>query len=153
MALLKGNRSAQYPLVAEFAFNYNDTMVDINGATKTFGSAFGDGSIFEVIGLPVGAVIIGGEVIVETAWAGSTAATVTVGTSADRDKLTNDTTVDLKTAGKTLLTLTGVISMVANDGKNVSMTTAFTVANATAGKARIRVMYTMDGRANEVIYA
>jgi hypothetical protein len=35
-------------------------------------------------------------------------------------------------------------------GANLRLTIASTVANATAGKVRIRVMYTIDRRANEV---
>lgn len=31
------------------------------------------------------------------------------------------------------------------------MTEAYTVANATAGKARLRVMFTLDGRADQVV--
>ena len=54
---------------------------------------------------------------------------------------------DLKTAGRTALTGLG---LAANDGKNLRVTIASTVANATAGKFRVRVNYTIDGRITEV---
>ena len=35
MAKLIATRGAQYPLVSEFTFNFDDTMVDINGVLGT----------------------------------------------------------------------------------------------------------------------
>ena len=40
--------------------------------------------------------------------------------------------------------------LVANAGQNLRATIAYTVANATAGKVRLRVMYTTDGKGNEI---
>jgi hypothetical protein len=37
-----------------------------------------------------------------------------------------------------------------NAGANLRATIAYTVANATAGRARVRLMYTVDGRTSEV---
>jgi hypothetical protein len=150
MALLKATRTAQYPLVAEFVFNYNDTMVDINGVTKTFGSVYTDAGTFEVIPMPVGAIIVGGELIVETAGAGPTAYTVSVGNSSSATAYLAATSV--LSAGRTALTGLGYNS-VANAGGNVRIAIASTVANATAGKVRVRVAYTLDGRAQEVVPA
>lgn len=148
MALLKATRTAQYPLVAEFVFNYNDTMADVNGVTKSFGSTYTDAGTFEVIPLPLGAVITGGEVIVETAGVGPTAYTVSVGNSSSATAYLTATT--LLSAARTALTGLGLGS---NDGKNVRITIASTVANATAGKVRVRVEYTIDGRAQETVIA
>lgn len=147
MALIRKARSAQWPLYAEFVANFDDTMVDINGVTKTFGSVFGDAGTFDVIPLPVGAVIVGGEVIVEKQGVGPTAYTVNVGTSASATAYAS--AVDLKGAAgtRTALTLTAPLS--SNDGKDVRIAIASTVANATAGKFRVRVFYTIDSRANE----
>lgn len=151
MALLTATRTAQRPLIAEFVFNYDDTAVDsVAGTTKTFGSTFGQTLVLDAINMPRGAYICGGEVVVETAWATSTAATISVGTSADADKLTNDTTVDLKTSARTALTLLPAGILASNTGTNIRITVNATVANATAGKARVRVMYTIDDRAEEV---
>lgn len=147
MALLKATRTAQWPLVAEFVFNFNDTMVDVNGATKSFGSTYTDAGTFEVIPMPPGAIVAGGELIVETAGAGPTAYTVSVGTSASATALLGATSI--LSAGRTALSTLGYNATV-NGGGNIRIAIASTVANATAGKVRVRVMYTVDGRSNEV---
>ena len=78
------SRTAQFPLSADFTFSFNEWAVDsVTGMKTTFGSTAansvdptepalnaGTGIVFDVIPLPVGAVIIGGEVIVETAFVG-----------------------------------------------------------------------------------
>ncbi len=159
---LLASRTAQYPLVAEFAFNWNNWVVDsVDGAKKTLGSTLALSTdpneplltgaaaatiVFDAIPLPPGAVITGGELIVETAYAGSTAATVSLGIAGTTTALLN--AVDLKTAARTALTITS--PLLANSGQNLRATIAYTVANATAGKARLRVAYTIDGRASEV---
>lgn len=149
MALLKSTRTAQWPLVAEFVFNYNDTMVDVNGVTKSFGSTYTDAGTFEVIPMPPGAVITGGEVIVETAGAGPTAYTMNVGTSSSATAL--GSAISLASAARTALTLTSPLAC--NDGKNIRIAITSTVANATAGKVRVRVMYTIDGKSDNVVVA
>jgi hypothetical protein len=50
-------------------------------------------------------------------------------------------------AGRTALLLT--TPLVSNAGGNMRLTFNYTVANATVGKVRLRVMYTLDGRAQE----
>lgn len=163
---LLATRSAQYPLTAEFVFNFNNWVVDsADGTKKTLGSTVANSTdptesaltgpvantiSFDCIPMPIGAVITGGEVIVETAYVGPTAATLTLGVGGgDLDKLTGDTTVNLLSAARTALGLT--VPLIANSGTNLRATIAYTVANATAGKVRVRVQYTIDGRASEVI--
>lgn len=144
MARLKATRQAQYPLVAEFTFNFDDTAIDsVSGTEKTFGSTFGQSLVFEAIPLPPNANVIGGEIIVETAYATSTAATLSVGDSASANRYAN--AVDLKTAARTALTITGFRGA----GENIRVAVNTTVANATAGKVTLRVMYTIQGRGNE----
>lgn len=145
MALLKASRTAQWPLLQEFTFNFDDTAVDsVAGTTKTFGSTFGQSLVFEAMPLPPNAVVIGGEVVVETAYAGSTAATLSVGDSGSATRYAN--AVDLKTAARTALTLTGFRGA----GENLRLAVNTTVANATAGKATVRVLYVIQNRTNEV---
>ena len=155
-------RQAQYPLVAEFVFAHNEWVVDsADGAKKTLGSTVAlstdpletglTGPVantvsFDCINMPPYAVITGGEVIVESAYTGSTAATVSLGIAGTLTALAN--AVDMKTVARTALTLTS--PLVANAGQNLRATIAYTVANATAGKVRLRVMYTTDGKGNEV---
>lgn len=168
MSKLLATRSTQRPQVAEFVFNYNDYVTDsVSGSKVTLGStvALADPSsmvsgltgavantiTFDAIPMPVGAVIAGGEVIVETAVTGSTAYTVSVGIAGTLTALAN--AVSCLTAARTALTMTTTVPMIANTGTNLRLTIAYTVANATAGKVRVRVMYTIDGKADETVIA
>jgi len=143
MALLKATRNAQWPLMAEFTFNFDDTMVDINGVTKDF-KTFGGNPVVEAINLPANANVIGGELVVETAYTGTTVATVSIGDSASATRY--GSAINLMSAARTALTLTGFRGA----GENLRLTFNLTVANATAGKATVRVLYTIQGRSNEV---
>ena len=146
MALLKATRTAQWPLVAEFTFNFDDTVVDINGVTKTLGSVYTDAAVATAINLPEGAVVIGGEAVVETQGVGPTAYTVSLGDSGSATRYLS--AFDLKGAvgARTALTLTGYRST-----ENLRITIASTVANASAGKATIRVLFVIPNKANEMI--
>lgn len=144
MAKLIPTRVAQYPLLATFTFNFDDTIVDINGVEKTFGKSYTDAVVAQVINLPEGAVIVGGEIVVETAGVGPTAYTVSLGDSSSATRYAN--AVDLKTAARTELSLTGY-----RTSENLRLTIASTVANATAGKATVRVLYGIPNRAHETV--
>lgn len=175
MAKLLATRSIQYPAYAEFAFNYTDWVTDTtDGVKRALGAAVTNTGtstavdpatgevipglvggvsgtiVFDAIPMPIGAVIAGGEVIVETAYATSTAATISVGISGSTTALAN--AVDMKAAAgtRTALTLT-TTPLICNAGANVRLTIAYTVAAATAGKVRVRVLYTLDSKANEVV--
>ena len=160
-------RNAQYPLVAEFVFNHNEWVVDsVDGVKKTFGSTVANstdplesgltaatGLVFDCINMPPYAVITGGEVIVETAYAGiGTGATLNLGISGSTSALVSALDLDAAAAGsRTALTLTA--PLLCNAGQNIRLTTAGLTATATAGKVRVRVQYTIDGRGNEVVPA
>lgn len=157
------SRTVQSPLVAEFTFEWNDWVVDsVDGTKKTLGSTVAlskdptesglNGPVantitFDCIPLPPGAVICGGELIVETAYAGATAATLSLGIAGALTGLLNAS--DLKAAANTRVALLLTTALQSNAGQNVRATIAYTVANATAGKARVRLMYTVDGRMTE----
>lgn len=147
MALKQATRGAQPVMSTEFVFSFDDTMKDVSGVTKTFGAVYTDAGVFEVINLPLGAVVIGGDLIVETQGAGPTAYTAAVGTSGSAAAFLAATS--LLTSAGTRTALTG-LGLGANDGKNVRVTIASTVANATAGKFRLRLEYVIDGRITEV---
>ena len=102
--------------------------------------------IFDAIKMPRGAVICGGEMIVESAYVGPTAATLKAGIAGNDAALLAAT--DVKTAARTALLLTS--PLLCNSGGDVRITLAYTVANATAGKARVRVFYTIDDKADAV---
>jgi len=158
-------RTTQYLMVSEFAANFNEFVVDsADGAKKTFGATPATSTdplepalngpvantiTFDCVPMPTGAVIIGGAVIVETAFAGPTAATLSLGIAGSLTALAS--AIDLKTAGRTALSLTS--PLISNGGQNLRMTLAYTVANATAGKVRLRVDYSVDGRTNEIVIA
>ena len=165
MAKLLASRTAQYPLVAEFVFEHNNWVVDSVDATKkTLGSTVAlstdpneaalNGPVantitFDAIPLPLGAVVCGGEVIVEEAYAGCTAATLKVGIAGALEVYQAAANVDLMAAANTRDALLLTTSLASNAGANVRLTIAYTVANATAGKIRVRVMYTIDGKVAE----
>lgn len=141
MAKLIASRGAQYPLVAEFTFNFDDTMVDINGALKDFKTV--GSTVVEPINLPVGAIVTGGEVVTETAVGGSTAYNISVGDSGSATRYLGAT--DRVTAGRTALVPTGYVGA----GNRLRVTVAPTVATATAGKVTVRVQYIVRARVNE----
>lgn len=150
MAKLVAARGAQPVLCSEFIFNFSDTMKDINGVEKTFGSVFGDAGTFDIINLPPGAQVVGGDIVVETQGVGPTAYTINLGTSGGAAILAS--AFDLKGAVNArtallLTTLTGATSN--NTGLNVRMAVTSSVANATAGKWRITVLWKLDGRVTE----
>lgn len=143
MPLLKASRAAQYPLVQEFTWNFNDTMVDKDGATKDF-KTLGTSIVADVIKLPANAIVVGGEVVTETAVTGSTAYNVSVGDSGSATRYLGAT--DRVAAGRTALVPTGYVGT----GQDIRLTVAPTIADATAGKLTLRVQYVIRNRANEV---
>mgnify|MGYP001398544025 CR=1 FL=1 len=156
-------RIAQYPLYAEFAFTFNEWVVDsVDGTKKTLGSTVVNSTdaqeplltgpvantiVFDCINMPPYAVITGGELITETAYIGCTAATVSLGIAGSTTALLNASSIMAAAGTRVALTMTA--PMLANAGQNLRATIAYTVANATAGKARLRVQYTIDGRGGE----
>lgn len=141
MAKLIASRGAQYPLVAEFTFNFNDTMVDTSGVLKDFKTV--GSTVVDAINLPVGAIVIGGEVVTETAVGGSTAYNISVGDSGSATRYLGAT--DRVAAGRTALVPTGYVGA----GNPLRITVAPTVAAATAGKVTVRVQYIVRARVNE----
>lgn len=141
MPKLVATRGQQYPLVAEFTFNFDDTMVDTTGATKDFKTV--GSTVVDAINLPTGAIVIGGEVVTETAVSGSTAYNVSVGDSGSATRYLSAT--DRVAAGRTALVPTGYVG----NGEQIRVTVAPTVADATAGKVTVRVQYVVRNRVNE----
>jgi len=143
MAKISKTRAAQYPLVQEYVFNFADSVVDVNGVTKSF-AAHADDPVFPMFDMPQGAVIMNIDAFVEEVFVGPTVAALSVGVAgeagkyiADMDLLTADNSDDFKTPA-----IAG--------GEEILGTLAMTVADATAGKVRVRIMYTIDGRGQEV---
>lgn len=149
MAKLIAARTAQYPMVAEFIFNFDDTMVPVSGGTAIAGTTevdFGKtniaATIFRVIPLPIGAVVTRGEVITMTAFDTASYA-VTVGDSGSATRYLGST--DKKGTGVTALVPTGYIG----EGEDIRI--AITNADVcTTGKMAVRVEYIINGRVSEI---
>lgn len=101
------------------------------------------GTAEEAFDLPANAILIGGDVVVKTAWNSATTATLKLGDAGDDDRYTSSA-IDLKTAGRTALTLTGYKHTTAQALKALI---AQTGTAATAGAARITISYFVEGRA------
>ena len=136
-------RSAQTVLSAELAFNFDDTMVDVTGATKDFGLTNIVATTFEVINLPQGAVVVGGDLTVSTAFDTASYAVVVGDVDVPNRYLA---TADRKGVARTALVPTGF----ASDGQNIRV--GITNADVcTTGKARLTIEYMVPGRANETV--
>lgn len=125
---IKKNAGRQELISASLLINFNDP------------TAYGTAE--SAIDLPGGAILVGGDVTVLTAWNSATSATLKLGDTADDDRYTG-TPIDLKTAGRTALTLTGYKHTVAEALKALL---AQAGAAATAGQARISIQYYVLGR-------
>jgi hypothetical protein len=141
MATKTATRGAQRVLSAEFSFVVTDTMVNTAGTSQAFSAAAG---IFDVIKLPQNAVIVGGDLVVETASNDSSTATLKAGDDADDDRYLAATSI--KSAARTALTLTGYKT----DGSPIRITLANAGGDATVGTVRVRVEYVIQGKMDEV---
>lgn len=142
MAKIQTTRGAQCPMVAEFTFNFDDTMEDINGATVNFASV--GAKVVKAFFLPQGAIVVGGSVTTETAVTGPTAYNITVGDSAVANRYLGATA--RQAAGITPLVPTGFVG----DGEDIRVTVEPTVAPATTGKVTVRVEFITRDRVTEV---
>ncbi len=144
MSVLKATRGAQYPLVAEFTFNFDDTMVNTAGNTVDFGASNlgGAAGSFDIINLPPNAIVVGGDISTDIAF-DTAGFDVIVGDSVDPDRY--HATADLKALGRVPLLNTGYLSV----GNKVRLN--FTSDDVcTTGRMTIRVMYITRNRVNEV---
>lgn len=145
MALKKATRGSQNVQTAEFDWNFNDTMVSVaGGAAVDFGLTNITSTVFEIINMPPGSVVVGGSVVRETAF-DTASYTLSVGDSGSATRYLGAT--DLKATGRTALVPTGFRNV---DGLNIRLT----VVNAdvcTTGKAKVYVDYIIENRINEVV--
>mgnify|MGYP001371804100 CR=1 FL=1 len=149
MSLIRPTRSAQRVLCSEYIFNFNDTVVDINGATKDYGSAtIASAPVADIIKLPLGAQIVGGDLVVVTAGVGPTAYTVKLGIAG------NDACYlaasDLLAAANTRYALLLTTANASNAGADIRLTMVDSVAVSTAGKWKLTVLWKIDGKTDEV---
>ena len=133
MAALLATRGGQHLLAAEFTFNFDDTMTPVSGTSFLTVAT----NVFDIITLPLNAVVVGGDVVTETAVTGPTAYNVEIGDSVTDDRYLG--TTDRAAAGRTALVPTGYVGA----GESIRITIIPTVAAATAGKLTVRVLYTI----------
>lgn len=145
MTKLTKTRAAQRPLVAEFEFAIGDTMLNADGVENHPINSV-SGAAFDIFDLPPGSEVIGGDVVVAEAVNSTGEATIAIGDKAVPDRYLAASTV--KAEGRKALVPTGYVN---TGGLALRMTLALADAAATAGKVRVRVMYTIAGRANEVV--
>ena len=143
MSLLIESRTAQSPLVAEFNWNFDDTMVNDAGATVDFGLTNIAETTFVVIPLPPGSVVTGGSLTRSVAF-DTAGYAITVGDTADEDEYL--TTGDLKAVGTTALVPTGLVN---TTGLNIVMNITNTDV-CTTGSAKLVVEYIVEDRSCEV---
>lgn len=112
--------------------------------TITFANIADTGVAVQALKLPFGAVVTGGEVVVDTPWNAGTSATLQVGDSTTANRYLGATSI--QAAGRTALVPTGYVS----DGSDITVTPTIAGTAPTAGSLRLRVTYTITGRAHEV---
>ena len=99
--------------------------------------------VFLAIPLRSGAIVVGGDVIVETAYNTTSTATVSLGDSGSATRYAS--AVNIKTAAITALTRPALRST----GDTLRLTLALADTAATQGKVTVTVTYLVEGRSNE----
>lgn len=128
MAITKES-GRQWPIAAEVSFTFADPVE----ATAT-----------AAIDIPTNATIVGGGVIVDTAWDSATSAAMDIGDDVDPNRY-SVSTVDMKVLGYTALDLDGY----KYPGMNTVDVVLTNTGAPTVGAARLVVQYTIEGKANE----
>ncbi len=149
MTTLTHTVSVQTPLVATFDFTMADAMKNTSGTLTNFKATSG---VFGVIPLPYGAIVTDGHFDVIVVSNDSGTSTVKVGNSVDTDMWSDNTTIDLKTLGRTKLMKTGTVitaQSVALLGESVLITLANNTGDATTGTFKLVVEYIIGGRQSE----
>lgn len=144
MALVKKVRAAQDVMALEFVINMTDTMSNTVGTVQGLNA----NGAFDFADPPPGFVLLGGSAVTETALSGGgvTAATLALGDATSAARYAAAATV-LAAGAKVDAVPTGYTGQ----GESLRATLAFTGGSPTAGKIRVRLMYTLDGRANEAL--
>lgn len=142
MAFTRRNNGRQWPLVAELVLELGKhNLTDVNGLARPLNGA-GE-LVSDVIKLPPGAVVIGGDITVEQPSDDGGAPTVAVGDPGDPNRYRGPTS--LTAASYTPLIITGYRT----NGEDIRLTFAGGSGGAAAGRVAIRVMYVVLNRENE----
>lgn len=142
MSTLIATRGSQCVMAVEFKFNFDDTMLDINGASQDFKTV--QTAVFDIAHIPPNAILVGGDVSTDTAFVGPDACNVSIGDSGSATRYLGIT--DRKAAGRTALVPTGFPTT----GAKLRLTLTHTTAVATAGVIAVRAQFIIRDRVNEV---
>lgn len=154
---LKKTPGAQYVMSAEFIFDMSkpDHMVNTSGVDVSFAAA--SGTVFAIMTLPGGSIVLGGAVDVQVASDDSGTATIIVGDFDDDDRYLEGP-VSIKTLGATSFEGAGepvLVGAAIIDGttlpssKNVQMTLVNGGGDATVGKVKVVLYFVTEGRVHE----
>lgn len=151
MALLKTQRTAQTILCASFPFNFanGDTMANVDGKTVPFNPVNPTAdSRFEIIKLPVGAVIVG--VGVDVSVAANASCTASIGTQAQPTEYLNAVTLGSLTRHEATINGSQNASAgIQSTGANIVMSLSNT-GGVSVGAGVVDVRYYVVNRATEV---
>lgn len=152
MATLLKQAGAQWELTAQFGFDIStaDAMVNSTVAFPQSGSPLtlfsaASGTTFDVIPLPLGMIVTGGDMVVNVVSNDTGTSTMSIGDSASATRYLAAT--NLKAAARTALTVTGYVGL----GEQLRLTLANQNGNATTGKATVTVRFVLPGKVNEVL--
>jgi hypothetical protein len=150
MALIKPTRSAQYVVCSEYAFNHNDTVVDINGVTKDYGSAtIASAPVADIINLPRGAEVLQALTTIVTQGVGPATYTIDLGVAGTTTAFASASSLLGASGTKVAGALTNPRAAVG--GLNVRLTMVDATNLATAGSFTISILWKQDGRSNEAV--
>ena len=151
MALLQTQRTAQTVLCASFPVNFanGDTMTNVNGKVVPINTSTVADSVFEIIKLPVGAVILGVGIDINTST--STTAYASVGTKAAPTAFINSTNLN-SAPSRVESTVSGTANATAGiqtSGENLVLTLSNS-GGSSVGAFVVDVRYYVLNRASEV---
>jgi hypothetical protein len=120
----------QWPLTAEASFDFDD---------------YTSGVAFAVVDVPAGAIVVGGYVMVTTAWDSATSSTLQVGDGGSASRY-DPSDVDMKAATGKQIVPSGYVYPT-KDTIDIEITD---VGAPSAGVAKVVIEYIIEGRGNEV---
>lgn len=124
------SRERQYPLYAVQDFDFTDL---VNGSAAGL-----------KVSLPPNSIVVGGSLIVDTAWNSSTSATLALALQGGATLLT---ATNLKATGVTQLTTPVAVNY---GGADVTLTLAEAGTATTQGKGKVLIQYVVVGKSSEI---
>lgn len=135
MEILK-NADRQYPLSAELIIAFDDGLTGV-----------ADNVVQDLLKLPINARVTGGEIVVEEVWDTATTHVADIGDVTDPNRYA--AAVNLKALGRTALLLDGFKTTSVE--RTVDIDPTAVGADATQGRAYIRVEYVVENKAHETV--